>query len=226
MTQRGACPDRRCLSPQACPNLKADHRDYLDVLRTLRALPGVKRVFIRSGIRFDYLMLDPDPAFLEELCAYHVSGQLKVAPEHVSERVLRAMGKPPAAAYRSFRDAFASAARKSGKELYLIPYYVSAHPGSTLEDAIELALALKADSSAPDQIQDYYPTPGTLSSCMYYAGIDPLSGESVYVARGEKERRLQRALLHFHKPENAALVREALVTAGRPELISVLRPRS
>jgi uncharacterized radical SAM protein YgiQ len=213
------CPDRRCLFPEPCPSLKAEHADYLAILRKLRALPGVKHVFIRSGIRFDYLMLDRDPAFLEELCAHHVSGQLKVAPEHVSERVLAAMGKPGRATYIAFEKAFARAAEKAGKEYYLLPYYISAHPGSTMEDAIELALALKEAGFVPDQIQDFYPTPGTLSTCMYRTGMNPLSGEPVYVPKGERERRLQRALAHFHKKENAPLVREALIAAGRGDLI-------
>jgi uncharacterized radical SAM protein YgiQ len=213
------CPDRRCLFPEPCPGLEADHAEYLSILRRLRALPGVKHVFIRSGIRFDYLILDKDPAFLEELCAHHVSGQLKVAPEHVSDRVLAVMGKPGRSSYLEFEKAFARAAEKAGKPYYLLPYYISAHPGSTLEDAIELALALKEAGFVPDQIQDFYPTPGTLSTCMYRTGIDPLTGNAVHIPKGERERRLQRALAHFHKKENAPLVREALLAAGREDLI-------
>jgi len=218
--KKGACPDRRCLAPLPCPALKPDHTEWLRMLRAVRAIPGVKRAFVRSGLRFDYLMLDRNaPAILEELCLHHVSGQLKIAPEHVSEKVLRAMGKPGSDIFRAFRAAFREASLQAGKELHLIPYYISAHPGSTLEDAIELALALKAEGHAPDQIQDFYPVPGTLSTAMYYCGFDPLNGETLHIPRGERERRLQRALLHFHKPENEALVREALRAAGRADLI-------
>jgi len=219
--QRGdpPCPDRRCLAPEPCSAIRADHSGYLSILRAIRALPGVKRVFVRSGLRFDYVMLDAKSPFLAELCEHHVSGQLKVAPEHVSDRVLKAMGKPGRAVYEAFEKAFRKAAANAGKKLYLLPYYISAHPGSGLEEAIELALALKKAGFVPDQVQDFYPTPGTLSTCMYHTGIDPLSGEPIHVARGERERRLQRALVHFHKPENAALVREALREAGREDLI-------
>jgi uncharacterized radical SAM protein YgiQ len=219
MGKSGACPERRCLVPEPCPNLKADHSAYLANLRAVKAVNGVRKVFIRSGIRFDYLMLDLDSGFLEELCRDHVSGQLKTAPEHVSPQVLRAMGKPGAQAYRAFASAYAETNDRLGLKQYLVPYYVSAHPGSSLREAIELACALKAAGFVPDQVQDFYPTPGTLSSCMYYTGVDPETLEPIHVARGARERNLQRALLQFNKPENRALVIEALTEAGREDLI-------
>jgi uncharacterized radical SAM protein YgiQ len=215
----GACPDRRCLAPEPCANLEVDHRGYLELLRALRALPGVKKVFIRSGIRFDYLMLDPDETFFRELVAHHVSGQLKVAPEHVSEKVLALMGKPGHAVYEAFAKRYAELNRELALKQYLVPYFISAHPGSGLAEAIELACALRDSGFIPDQVQDFYPTPGTLATAMYWTGLDPLTGKSVYVARGERERARQRALLQFRKPENRGLVREALVAAGRQDLI-------
>ncbi len=215
----GACPDKRCLAPEACPSLKVDHSDYLAVLRRLRSLPGVKKVFVRSGIRFDYLMLDPDDAFYRELVEHHVSGQLKVAPEHVSDRVLSLMGKPTRRVYDAFARRFAELNREYGLKQYLIPYFISAHPGATLADALELAEYLRDSGFSPDQVQDFYPTPGTRSTVMYRTGRDPLTGEAVYVARGERERALQRALLQYRKPENRKLVREALELLGRRDLI-------
>jgi uncharacterized radical SAM protein YgiQ len=218
-TTLGTCPNRRCLGNEPCPNLRIDHSDYIDVLKALRAVPGVKKVYIRSGIRFDYLMLDRDEGFFKELVQYHVSGQLKVAPEHVSDKVLKLMGKPDRSVYQGFAKRYSELNAKYGLKQYLIPYYISAHPGSTLADAIELAEAIRDGGFVPDQIQDFYPTPGTLSTCMYKTGINPLTGESVYVARGERERKLQHALLHYNRPENRKYVIEALRQEGREDLI-------
>lgn len=220
----GACPDRQCLGEEPCPALRADHRDYIELLRKLRGIPGVKKVFVRSGIRFDYAMLDPDPerTFLKELCEHHVSGQLKVAPEHTSDRVLRLMRKSNHAMYREFSEAYAKTNESLGKKQYLIPYYIASHPGATLEDALDTALELKKTGFAPDQAQDFYPTPGTLATCMYYAGKNPYTGEELHVARGAHERALQRALLQFNKPENAPLVLEALKLVHREDLARAL----
>jgi len=217
----GACPDRDCLFPQPCPALRPSHQDYLAALRALRHLPTVKKVFVRSGIRFDYLLLDTagGDEFLDELCTHHVSGQLKVAPEHVSARVLAAMGKSGNAVYEEFRRRFAATNQKLGLKQYLVPYFISSHPGSTLEDAIELALHLKRTGFIPDQVQDFYPTPGTLATAMYRSGRDPRTMEPIHVPRGDHEKRLQRALLQFDRPENRRLVEEALETAGRGDLI-------
>ena len=219
MEREGACVDRRCLTPQPCPRLEPDHRDYLEVLRALRRVPGVKKVFVRSGLRFDYLMLDSDTLFFRELLEHHVSGRLKVAPEHVSSRVLTLMGKPKISVYDAFARRFASLSREAGKEQQLIPYFISAHPGAGLEEAVELAEYLRDTGFMPDQVQDFYPTPGALSTAMYWTGIDPLTGRPVQVARGARERSLQRALLQYSKPENRKLVREALLEAGRADLI-------
>ena len=219
MDREGACVDRRCLAPEPCPRLEPDHRDYLELLRELRSLGGVKKVFIRSGLRFDYLMLDGDEEFFRELVAHHVSGQLKVAPEHVSDRVLALMGKPGRAVYDAFAARYAELNRELGLRQYLVPYFISAHPGSGLPEAIELAEYLRDTGFVPDQVQDFYPTPGTLATAMYWTGTDPLSLAAVHVARGERERALQRALLQFRKTENRALVREALLEAGRGDLI-------
>ena len=217
----GACPDRECLHPAPCPNLKSDHREYIDTLRAIRKVPGIKKVFVRSGVRFDYLLLDrkSGTAFLDELCEFHVSGQLKVAPEHVSARVLDAMGKSGNAVYEEFRERYQATNRRLGLKQFLVPYFISSHPGSTLEDAIELALHLKRTGFVPDQAQDFYPTPGTLATAMYRTGLDPRSMESVFVPRGDREKRLQRALLQFDRPENRDLVEEALRQAGREDLI-------
>lgn len=217
----GYCTNRDCLHPTPCPELHPDHREYLETLRALRALPGVKKVFIRSGIRFDYLLLDARNAdtFLEELCAHHVSGQLKVAPEHVSPRVLDAMGKSGNDVYEEFRARFEKTNARLGLKQYLIPYFISSHPGSGLEDAITLALHLKKTRFIPDQAQDFYPTPGSMATIMYRTGIDPRSGERLFVARGEREKRLQRSLIQYDKAENRPLVIEALKAAGREDLI-------
>lgn len=219
MARQGACTARRCLAPQPCSRLKADHSEYLALLRRLRNLPGIRKVFIRSGIRFDYLLLDRDPSFFHELVEHHVSGQLKVAPEHVSDRVLALMGKPPHAVFEQFASEYRRLNEELGKRQYLIPYFISSHPGSTLEDALELALWLRRYGFVPDQVQDFYPTPGTLATAMWYTGIDPMSGRQVHVPRGAHERALQRALLQFKKPEFHDLVREALTLLGRTDLI-------
>jgi len=217
--EKGSCPDRLCLAPEPCPALRVDHAEYLGILREIRGLPGVKKVFIRSGIRFDYLMLESDESFFRELVKHHVSGQLKAAPEHVSEKVLRLMGKPGGAAYAAFSKRYAELNREAGLKQYLVPYFISAHPGSGLAEAIELAEHLRDTGFVPDQAQDFYPTPGTLSTAMYWTGMDPSTGESVYVARGERERAMQRALLQYDRPENRELVRAALRIAGRQDLI-------
>jgi uncharacterized radical SAM protein YgiQ len=221
------CKRRECLFPKPCPNLEPDHLEYLTILRALRELPGVKKVFIRSGLRYDYLMADPDrAAFLSELCEFHVSGLLKVAPEHVSPRVLACMRKPPISVYERFAREYAAVNKALSKEQYLLPYFISSHPGSTLDDAVELALYLERSGFVPEQTQDFYPTPGTLAACMYYTGLDPITGETVYVAKSPEERRMRRALLHFDKPENRALVRAALAAAGREDAAaSLLRKR-
>jgi uncharacterized radical SAM protein YgiQ len=216
---RGACPDRLCLTPEPCPALRVDHSEYLGILRALRALPGVKKVFVRSGIRFDYLMLDRDESFFRELVEHHVSGQLKVAPEHASDKVLALMGKPRRAVYESFARRYAELNREAGLKQYLVPYYISAHPGAGLAEAIELAEFLRDTGFVPDQVQDFYPTPGTLSTAMYWTDLDPASGEEVHVARGERERAMQRALLQYNKPANRELVRDALISADRRDLI-------
>ena len=215
----GVCASRKCLAPTPCKNLKVDHSEYLRLIEEIEKLPKVKKVFIRSGIRFDYLMLDKNDSFFKKLVADNVSGQLKVAPEHCSSAVLRCMGKPDFAIYEGFRKKYFELTKKAGKEQYLVPYLMSSHPGSTLKDALELALCLKRDNYAPEQVQDYYPTPGTASTVMFYTGIDPLTMKSVYVATDYHEKQLQRALLQFNRPQNAPLVREALTRLGREELI-------
>ncbi len=214
-----ACVDRRCLAPEPCPSLKVSHRDYLELLRSLRSIPGVIKVFVRSGVRFDYVMADGDGAFLRELAQYHTSGQLKVAPEHVSDRVLGIMGKPPLKVYDAFAKRWAALNRELGLKQFLVPYFIASHPGATLDDAIMLAEYLRDSGFVPDQVQDFYPTPGTLASAMYHTGIDPMGGGPVYVAKGAQERSMQRALLQYSKPENRILVREALRLAGRSDLI-------
>ena len=215
----GVCAGRKCLAPTPCKNLKADHSEYLQLLREVESLPRIKKVFIRSGIRFDYLLADPDDTFFHKLVKDHVSGQLKVAPEHCSDAVLGCMGKPPFHVYEEFRAKFFDITKKIGKEQYLVPYLMSSHPGSTLADAIELAVCLKQNGYAPEQVQDYYPTPGTASTVMYYTGINPLNMKPVYVATDYHEKQLQRALLQYNRPQNADLVREALTKAGRTDLI-------
>ena len=226
--KRGACAHRDCLGTDPCPNVRVDHTEYIALLRKLRALPNVKKVFIRSGIRFDYLVMDEDKTFLRELCEHHISGQLKVAPEHVNDNVLRLMRKSTHAVYEKFAAAYADMNRKLCKKQYLVPYYICAHPGAGLKEAIDVALYLKKTGFVPDQVQDFYPTPGSLSTCMYWTGLNPHkhnadgSLEKIYVARGARERRLQRALLQFNRRENASLVREALREAGRMDLAKVL----
>lgn len=217
--KRGACADKKCMAPSLCPAVKVDHSDYLSLLRKLRALPKVKKVFIRSGIRFDYLLADKDETFFKELVTHHVSGQLKVAPEHCSNNVLKRMGKPPIEVYNRFKKRFYELTQSVGKKQFLVPYLMSSHPGSTINDAIELALFLKKEGLHPEQVQDFYPTPGTISTCMFYTGLDPYTMEEVYVPRTPKEKAEQRALLQYFRPENATVVRTALKKAGRYDLI-------
>ncbi|MDD3981606.1 MAG: YgiQ family radical SAM protein [Spirochaetales bacterium] len=223
METRGACLDRRCLSPEPCPGLEADHEEYLRLLRRLRNLPGVKKVFVRSGVRYDYAMLDKNDEFLRELVEHHISGQLKVAPEHMSDKVLALMGKPPRQSYDAFAERYAALNREKGLKQYLVPYFISAHPGSGLNQAIELAEYLRDTGFVPDQAQDFYPTPGTLATAMYWCEANPLDGKPVYVAKGAHERSMQRALLQYTMPANADLVREALIKAGRQDLIGTDR---
>lgn len=216
---RGLCKGKKCLAPKICSNLKSDHSEYLDILRTVRSLPKVKKVFVRSGIRYDYLLKDKDDTFFKELVAHHVSGQLKVAPEHCSAAVLDKMGKPHIEAYIDFSKKYFSLTDKVGKEQYLVPYLMSSHPGSTLKDAVELACFLKKRGIRPEQVQDFYPTPGTISTCMFYTGLDPYTMKEVYVAKEPHDKALQRALLQYHDPKNRTLVAEALRKAGRADLI-------
>ncbi len=226
----GACKHRQCLYPGICPNAKVDHGDYVALLRELRAIPGIKKVFVRSGIRYDYCIADRDDTFFRELCQYHVSGQLKVAPEHISDNVLRYMGKPGVEVYNKFKDKYYGICREIGKEQYLVPYLMSSHPGSTVNDAIELALYLKKNHIHPEQVQDFYPTPGTLSTAMFHTGLDPRTMKRVYVPRDPHEKAMQRALLQWSRPENYGLVREALIRANRRDLIGygencLIRPK-
>ena len=217
--KNGVCTGRKCLAPTPCKNLKADHSEYIKLLEHIEAVKGVKKVFIRSGIRFDYLLRDKDDSFFRKLVKDHVSGQLKVAPEHCAAGVLDAMGKPHFDVYEKFRGKFFDLTHQMGKEQYLVPYLMSSHPGSTLNDAIELALCLKRDGYAPEQVQDFYPTPGTASTVMYYTGINPLTGKPVHVTTDYHEKQLQRALLQYNRPANAPLIREALRLCGRTDLI-------
>ena len=219
----GACIHRECLGTEPCPHLEVDNSDYLTLLRRLRRLPGIKKVFVRSGIRFDYLMKEKDRTFFRELCQHHISGQLKVAPEHVNDKVLSLMRKSSHQVYKDFEAEYKRINQELGKKQYLVPYFIAGHPGADLNAAIEVALHLKNNGFVPDQVQDFYPTPGSLATCMYYTGLDPRTMEEVYVPRGGHERRLQRALLQFNRPENHRLVREALEKAGRQDLIGVLR---
>ena len=215
---RGTCRGKECLSPKPCRSLIADHSDYLDLLKELRAVPGVKKVFIRSGIRFDYLMLAKDD-FLETVCRHHISGQMKVAPEHISDRVTRLMGKSERNVYLRFAERFRKINMRLGKKQYLVPYFMSSHPGATIDDAVELAEFIRDLGYRPEQVQDFIPTPGTLSTAMYYSGIHPLTGEAVYTAKTPKEKRRQRALMQYWLPENRPVVREALRLAHREDLI-------
>ena len=216
---KGVCKDRQCLFPSPCKNLTTDHSDYVELLRKLRALPGVKKVFIRSGVRFDYVVADRDKTFLKELVKHHVSGQLRVAPEHVSDQVLHFMGKPPHRVYQQFLKEYDQENKKTGKQQYAVPYFMSSHPGCTVKDAVKLAEYVRDLGFTPEQVQDFYPTPSTLSTCMYYTGIHPLTGESVYVPRNPHEKAIQRALMQYKNPANHALVEEGLKMAGRTDLI-------
>lgn len=216
---RGVCKNRQCLFPSPCPNLEADHEDYLQLLEKLRQIPGVKKVFIRSGIRFDYVMEDKNRKFLKALVEHHISGQLRVAPEHVSDSVLYYMGKPRHQVYQKFIKAYENENRKTGKKQYALPYFMSSHPGSTVRDAVILAEYIRDMGFTPEQAQDFYPTPSTLSTCMYYTGLDPRTMESVYVPRSPKEKAIQRAFIQYRKPENRKLVTEGLKMAKREDLI-------
>ena len=215
----GVCTDRQCLYPKPCPNLRIDHQDYLQLLRKLRQLPGVKKVFVRSGIRFDYLVADPDDTFFRELCQHHISGQLRVAPEHISDAVLHWMGKPGHTVYEKFRKRYQRINERYGKKQFIIPYLMSSHPGSTLADAVALAEYIRDMGYMPEQVQDFYPTPSTISTCMYYTGLDPRTMEPVYVPKSPHDKAMQRALIQYRNPSNYDLVREALVRTGRQDLI-------
>lgn len=216
---KGACKNRQCLFPVPCKNLEVDHSEYLDILRALRKKDGVKKVFVRSGLRFDYIIADKNDKFFRELCEYHVSGLLKVAPEHVVPDVLKLMGKPDNLVFETFRKKFYKINMELGKEQYLVPYFISSHPGSTLEFAVELAEYLRDIRHIPEQVQDFYPTPGTLSTTMYYTGYDPRTMEKVFVPKSQEEKRMQRALLQYTYPENYDLVYKALKKVGRDDLI-------
>lgn len=228
--EHGVCKNRQCLFPKPCRNLKADHKDYVSLLRKLREIPGIKKVFIRSGIRFDYVMADPDDTFFRELCAFHVSGQLKVAPEHVSDAVLARMGKPGNQVYQAFEKKYQKINRELGKDQYLVPYLMSSHPGSTLKEAVTLAEYLRDIGHMPEQVQDFYPTPSTISTCMYYTGVDPRDMKPVYVPKNPHEKAMQRALIQYRDPKNYDLVLEALHKTGRMDLVGydrhcLIRPR-
>ena len=215
----GACKTKQCLSPGVCKNMEVDHKEFVDVLRSVRSLPKVKKVFVRSGIRYDYVMADKDDTFFKELVEHHVSGQLKVAPEHVSEQTLKYMGKPAGKTYEQFRQKFFKLTEKAGKKQYIIPYLMSSHPGSSLKEAIELAEYLRDIKYQPEQVQDFYPTPGTLSTTIFYTGLDPITMKKVYVPKTKEEKAMQRALLQFSNPKNYNIVYDALVKAGREDLI-------
>lgn len=225
MKEGGCTGGKHCLTPSPCPKLIIDHSEYLGILRKMRALPGVKKVFIRSGIRYDYLVYDKDESFFKELVQHHVSGQLKVAPEHCSPAVLRAMGKPSIAVYNRFVKRFGELTRQAGLEQYLVPYLISSHPGSRLSDAVALAEYLQANRIRPEQVQDFYPTPGTVSTCMYFTGLDPYTLQEIYVARNPQDKAMQRALLQYYNPKNAETVRKALVMCHREDLIPKLLGR-
>lgn len=226
----GVCPNKQCLFPKPCENLTVDHSDYLNLLRKLRELPNVKKVFIRSGIRFDYLMCDSDDTFMKEMIEHHISGQLKVAPEHISDNVLKMMGKPENSVYEKFIKKYKNLNEKMGKKQFVVPYLMSSHPGSKLEDAIALAEYLRDLGYMPEQVQDFYPTPSTISTCMYYTGLDPRTMEKVYVPINPHEKAMQRALIQYRNPKNYELVYEALHKAGRTDLIGfdkkcLIKPR-
>lgn len=227
----GVCKNRNCLTPQVCRNMKVDHTEYLSLLKQIEAIPGIKKVFVRSGLRYDYMLADKDDAFFRKIVADHVSGQLKVAPEHCSNGVLALMGKPSIETYNRFQEKFYRITKELGKEQYLVPYLMSSHPGSTLQDAVELACYLKKNRINPEQVQDFYPTPGTASTCMFWTGMDPFTGKPVFVPREYEEKKLQRALLQWYKPENSDTVRKALYRAGRQDLIGfgpdcLVKPRT
>ena len=229
--KHGACTNRECLGHNPCQNLKVDHTDYLDILQEARKLPGIKKVFVRSGLRYDYILYDQNKEFFEELIKYHISGQLKVAPEHVDDRVLIRMGKPSRQLYDEFVKQYQEINQKYGKKQYLVPYLMSSHPGSTLDAAINLAEYLRDIGHMPEQVQDFYPTPGTASTCMYYTGIDPFTDEKVYVPKNPHETAMQRALMQYRLPQNYDLVYEALIKAGRKDLIGfgkkcLIKPRN
>jgi uncharacterized radical SAM protein YgiQ len=217
--KEGVCKNRQCLYPAPCKNLKVDHKDYVTLLKKLRALPGVKKVFVRSGLRYDYILADKDDEFLRELCANHISGQLKVAPEHVSDKVLRYMGKPGKDVYNRFVKKYFNMNKRLKKDQYLVPYLMSGHPGSDLSAAVELAEYVRDMGYNPEQIQEFYPTPGTLSTCMYYTELDPRTMKRVYVPKDPEEKAMQRALIQYRNPKNYQLVYKALVRAGREDLI-------
>lgn len=230
--ESGACKDKQCLHPQICPAFKPDHSKYIKLLKQLRELPKVKKVFIRSGLRFDCILADKKHGkeFLQQLCTYHVSGQLKVAPEHISDKVLKLMGKPSVNVYNEFCKRYEDMNKRAGKEQYLVPYLISGHPGSDLKEAIKLAEYLRDHRINPEQVQEFYPTPGTLSTCMFYTGLDPRTMQKVFVARSIPEKKMQRALLQYKKPENYELVKKALISAGRQDLIGfgpkcLIKPR-
>ena len=217
--KKGTCAGKSCLYPGPCKKLEADHSRYIDLLRKLREIPGIKKVFIRSGLRYDYILEDKKTDFLDELCRYHVSGQLKIAPEHVSPAVLKLMKKVPRNVTVEFIDAYRKKNRELGMKQFLVPYFMSSHPGSTLKEAVDLAEFIRDSGLRPEQVQDFTPTPGSVSTCMYYTGIDPMTGEEVYVPRDHEEREMQRSLLQYWVPENAATVKKALIKAGREDLI-------
>ncbi|MCL1878354.1 MAG: DUF3362 domain-containing protein, partial [Defluviitaleaceae bacterium] len=224
-TDDSAC-NRNCLTPDPCPNLRADHSEFLQLLRKLREIPGVKKVFVRSGIRYDFLLHDPGcDEFLREFCEHHISGRLKVAPEHVSPKVLRTMNKPSFNTYAKFAEKFAAVNRDINKQQFDVPYLMSSHPGSTLDDAIALAEYLQRENLLPRQVQDFYPTPGTLSTCMYYTEMNPRTGKRVYVAKSAREKATQRALIQYRNPANREIVKNALIRAGRKDLIG-FHPRA
>lgn len=216
---KGVCSNKQCLFPAPCKNLEVDHSDYMELLRKLRKIPGVKKVFIRSGIRFDYVLADSDDTFLKELCKYHISGQLRVAPEHVADNVLQMMGKPENAVYKKFVDKFYRINEKLGMKQYLVPYLMSSHPGSGLKEAVILSEHIRDLGYMPEQVQDFYPTPSTISTCMYYTGVDPRTMKKVYIPVNPHEKAMQRALIQYRRPENYELVKEALIKAGRQDLI-------
>lgn len=215
----GLCKGKKCLAPRVCPALKANHEEYVDILRSMRKIKGIKKVFIRSGIRYDYMLQDKDETFFKELIKHHVSGQLKVAPEHCSAHVLEKMGKPYIDAYVNFSRRYFELSKSVGKEQYLVPYLMSSHPGSTLKDAVELAVFLKKRKIRPEQVQDFYPTPGTISTCMFYTNLDPYTMKEVYVAKTPEEKSMQRALLQYYNPSNKELIIKALKKCGRYDLI-------